>query len=61
MEQGPIIGKKKACCQQEENLLPYEEPTAPPDAEVKKCKVCGCRHFVVTMDPGKLGVQGVQL
>ncbi len=56
-----VVGERKECCKQEENLLPYDEPNAPPDCEVKKCKVCGCRHFEATMDPGRLGVEGAQM
>lgn len=56
-----VAGQRKECCQQEENLLPYNEPTAPPDCEVMKCQVCGCRHFETNMEPGKLGVHGASM
>jgi hypothetical protein len=50
----------KACCQDNDNLEVVErravQGSAPADLVVRKCKVCGCRHFELTIDPGKLGL-----
>lgn len=53
-----IAGTKKECCQKEENLFLHEKR---PDLVVMKCKVCGCRHFEATLEPGKMGVEGSQM
>jgi len=47
--------KRKECCKQLENLLPHQER---PDLIINVCKVCGCRHFELTIDPGKIGLRG---
>lgn len=47
--------KRKDCCKQLENLVPHQER---PDLMINICKVCGCRHFELTVDPGKLGLSG---
>ena len=49
---------RKECCKQPENLKPYQ---VRPDLAVNKCQVCGCRHFELTVDPGKLGLRGASL
>ncbi len=49
---------RRDCCRQTENLVPYQER---PDLLVNKCKVCGARHFELTIDPGKLGLVGAPL
>ena len=41
----------KECCTKEENLVVTEQKE---DVIVRKCKVCGCRHFEVTADPIRL-------
>lgn len=28
------------------------------DLEVRKCRVCGCRHFELSIDPAELGAMG---
>jgi hypothetical protein len=43
----------KGCCQKAENLEEYPQPRT--DLEVKFCKVCGCRHFRMLAEPGRLG------
>ena len=53
MEQGD---KRKDCCKVEENLGPAVQER--PDLVYRHCKVCQCRHFELTLDPGKLGLQG---
>jgi len=46
---------KKACCENEVNLkLQPKEPGKEElhkDLVIKKCKVCGCRHFELEVDP----------
>lgn len=44
----------KWCCRVEGNLV--DRATGRDDLSIKVCKVCGARHFTVTVDPGKLGV-----
>jgi hypothetical protein len=41
--------KRKECCRVEENLVPHQER---PDLVIRKCTVCGCRHFELSADPG---------
>lgn len=41
----------KKCCQDKNNLALNEQHG---DLIVHKCKVCGCRHFVLKVDTGKL-------
>ncbi len=50
--------QRKECCRKEENLIPSQER---PDLIIKICRICHCRHFEVTLDPGKLGVTGIQV
>jgi len=49
---------RKECCKQPENLVPHQER---PDLLINKCKVCGCRHFELTADPGRLGLRGAEV
>lgn len=49
----------KDCCTKDENLQPV--PSDRPDLEIKKCRVCGCRHFLATLDPGRMGLKGAAL
>lgn len=50
------------CCEKLEDRVPYEsEEELPPDVEVSVCSSCGCRHFELTVDPGRLGVTGKSL
>jgi hypothetical protein len=48
--------KRKECCKLIENLELQQNDK--PDLTIQKCKVCGCRHFEVTLDPGSLGLVG---
>ena len=50
--------KRKECCQKVENL---ELRLYRPDLVINVCKVCGCRHFELTVDPGKLRLRGQSL
>jgi len=47
--------KRKECCRQLENLLPHQER---PDLIINICKICGCRHFELTLAVGQLGLRG---
>lgn len=46
------------CCNDPDNL---EVTPAAKDLTVKECKVCGCKHYEFTVDPGELGVTGAAL
>lgn len=46
---------RKPCCV-EENLEVKDSER--PDLELKVCKICSCRHFILHLDPGHLGVLG---
>lgn len=46
----------KECCQNLDNL--YEVPDDRPKVKINKCRVCGCRHIEVVVEPGELGVFG---
>jgi hypothetical protein len=48
----------KDCCTNPNNLRVTEQRG---DLVVKTCHVCQCRHFEVTVDPGKFGVDGSKL
>lgn len=52
MEQGD---KRKECCTKEENLGPVVPERV--DLIYRRCKVCSCRHFELTVDPGKFSVR----
>lgn len=45
---------KKECCKDEKNLIPHQER---PDLIIRKCVVCGCRHFELGVDPIPLGIK----
>jgi hypothetical protein len=49
---------KKPCCEKEENL---ESKQDRPDLVIKTCKVCGCRHFELSVDPIRMGIKGASL
>lgn len=42
----------KECCKNLENLGP-EEPTGEPQETMRRCQVCKCRHFRLTVVPGR--------
>lgn len=56
MEQGD---QRKDCCKQEENLGPVIRERA--DLTYRRCRVCQCRHFEFTADPGKFVFRGKAL
>ena len=45
------MGDIKECCKKPENLGP-SEPTGAPQETMRRCKVCNCRHFRLTVEPG---------
>jgi hypothetical protein len=53
MEQGD---KRKECCKQEDNLGPVVQERE--DLIYRRCRVCQCRHFELTVDPLRLGIHG---
>ncbi len=52
-----VVGKIKECCQNADNLSDPES-TGVEGEVVRRCKVCGCRHFKAVLDTGRLGVFG---
>jgi hypothetical protein len=46
---------RKECCRDEENLGEVEQ--VDDSTTLRRCKVCGCRHFDMTVDPGEIGVR----
>ena len=53
------------CCTYPENRDsgpgPRGADDAPDGVTITHCRVCECRHFEVTVDPGKFGIQGAAL
>lgn len=50
---------RKDCCRKVENLYRREnDPEERVDLIIMRCKVCECRHFELTADPGRLGLRG---
>jgi len=49
-----FMDERKECCQKVESL--ELQPSDKPDLEIRKCKICGCRHLELSVDPGKLGL-----
>lgn len=41
----------KECCKNPANLGP-PGPTGAPQETMRRCRVCNCRHFRLTVDPG---------
>jgi len=50
---------RKDCCKQPENLEPSD--TGTPELSLLICRVCGCRHFELTLEPGVVGLEGASL
>lgn len=50
---------RKDCCKQVDNL--ETQPSEKPELEIRKCKVCGCRHFELSLEPGVFGIEGKNL
>jgi len=51
-----MSGEKKDCCKLEENL--ELQPSDKPELVIRKCRICNCRHFELTMEPGIIGMTG---
>jgi hypothetical protein len=45
------------CCQDLENRTEPEPVDERPDLTITRCKVCGRRHFELTVDPGEIGLK----
>jgi hypothetical protein len=60
MEKTLVAGGVKACCKVAENLdlLPEESGDG---LVVKRCRVCGCRHRRLTLEPGVFGIKGLPI
>lgn len=50
----------KECCAEAANRTEPEAVEGHPEGDllVERCKVCGCRHFELSVDTGKLGLYG---
>lgn len=54
----------KPCCSNLENREDGPGPRGCNEREgltITHCRVCKCRHFEVTLDPGKFGLAGREL
>jgi hypothetical protein len=51
-----MADERKECCKKQENL--EKQPSHKPELVIMKCKVCGCRHYELTLAPGIFGVEG---
>lgn len=61
MEEKIVIGEPKVCCQDPSNLeLNADHPDAKPDLSVRVCRVCGARHFELSLDTGHIGLKGAE-
>ena len=46
------------CCENMENRSEPETPNpATPDLVLTRCKVCGRRHFELSVDPALIGIE----
>lgn len=48
----------KPCCQAPEHR---ETEHDTPTLTVERCRICQCRHYVLRVDPVRVGVEGGQL
>lgn len=53
MNQSENEGALKECCQNPNNLEKVE--STKPDLSLYACQVCGCRHFKLKIESGKIG------
>jgi hypothetical protein len=53
----PPADLRKYCCKDPENLAVRPDPDSGRDELVHVCRVCGCRHFSVTIDALQVGVR----
>lgn len=52
------------CCKDDASpnrVLVPDHPDARPDLQVRICRVCGRRHFELTVDPGVIFARGASL
>ena len=47
----------RRCCRTPENLGPVEPYGVKGVVKFQRCQVCGVRHFVVEVEPGKIGLK----
>lgn len=53
----PVKGDfRKECCTKKENLE-YHEYDPVKGITVYRCRHCGCRHFEINAEPGRLGLK----
>lgn len=45
---------RKPCCKNPLNLAPFQVRK---DLVIRRCNLCGCRHFELTIEPGQLGLK----
>ena len=51
--------ERKDCCKKVENL--EVQPSEKLELTIRKCVVCGCRHFELSLEPGVYGLEGKPL
>lgn len=51
--------QRKECCRDPKNLGAPEKDG--PDLTIQRCQVCGCRHFLLSVDPGSIGLRGAKV
>jgi len=51
-----MADERKECCKKEENLK--ISPSNKPELFIRKCVVCGCRHFELSLELGVIGITG---
>ncbi len=54
------MGELNDCCKNEEKNL-IVQPQDRTDLLIRKCRVCGCRHFKLWAEKGVLGARMSQL
>jgi len=53
------MGEVNDCCKLAENLIP--QTTVKPDLTVRVCRICGNRHFELSVDKGEIGLRGAPI
>jgi len=54
MEKTFVHGEVNECCKVAENLEP--QPSAKPEMIIKRCRVCGRKHYRLMAEPGVFGL-----
>jgi len=49
--------RRKECCKNPLNLVKQDVDVSKPGLVIHVCKICTCRHFELTVDPGKIGIR----